>query len=268
MSKAQVTDILLIGLISGVVAVLTSMMGISGTIIGAVVTSLIAEFLKTFFKEPLKDKISERQQDYTENYPINSPIEKKPYQKRRRKQKKVASTSNESHLTTKVLFIFPLVVILIIELIHFLGTIGIIPYDIFLNLESVTNWKLFRTIGYSLIIMGAYSLLSKKIGKHYGVLLIIVGLIELIFGYADTNIHASMIFSFISSMKEYINIAIILTILYTVLTVRENLDETEHTTHSFNTRVDKKRSKNDFRQKRIREDEIYYEDDDDNYYYF
>ena len=51
MSKAQITDILLIGFISGVVAILTSMMGISGTIIGAVVTSIIAEFLKTYFND-------------------------------------------------------------------------------------------------------------------------------------------------------------------------------------------------------------------------
>ena len=56
LSKTQVTDILLLGFISGVVAILTSFMGISGTIIGAVVTSIIAETLKTYFKEPIKDK--------------------------------------------------------------------------------------------------------------------------------------------------------------------------------------------------------------------
>ena len=63
MSKAQITDILLLGFISGVVAILTSFMGISGTIIGAVVTSIIAETLKTYFKEPLKDRINEYEKE-------------------------------------------------------------------------------------------------------------------------------------------------------------------------------------------------------------
>ena len=49
MSKTKMTDIIIVALISGVVAVLTSFMGISGTIIGAVVTSFVAEFLKKFF---------------------------------------------------------------------------------------------------------------------------------------------------------------------------------------------------------------------------
>jgi hypothetical protein len=59
MSKTKITDIIIVALISGVVAVLTSFMGISGTIIGAVVTSFVAEFLKKFLKDPLMTEIEQ-----------------------------------------------------------------------------------------------------------------------------------------------------------------------------------------------------------------
>jgi hypothetical protein len=134
------------------------------------------------------------------------------------------------------LFLFPLVIILIIELIHFLGAAGIIPYDIFINLESITNWRLFRTIGYALIIMGLYPLFSGKIKSTHGILLIIIGIIELIIGYADVNVHASIIYSVFESVKEYINIAIIACILYTILRVPDEVDKnTKDTSDKVNT---------------------------------
>lgn len=234
MSKAQVTDILLLAFISGVVAILTSMMGISGTIIGAVVTSLIAESLKAYFKNPIKDKIDEYEKQreysydnqqpgfkYVENENIHSIKESyypRPKQSNTRRQK---NYSDESFLSAKILFIFPLVIILIIELIHFLGATGFIPYDIFYSLESITNWRLFRTIGYALVIMGIYPILSRKFSTSNGVILIVVGVIELIFGYADVSRSASLIVALISSLRELVNIGIILAILYTILTISE-----------------------------------------------
>jgi uncharacterized membrane protein HdeD (DUF308 family) len=123
------------------------------------------------------------------------------------------------------------VVILIIELIHFLGAIGIIPYDVFYSLETITNWKLLRTIGYALVIMGIYPIISKKFSTTNGIILIIVGIIELLFGYADVNNKAFMFTAMISSLKEFINIGIILAILYTILTIHEENDE--KTVHKF-----------------------------------
>lgn len=246
LTKAQVTDILLLAFISGVVAILTSVMGISGTIIGAVVTSLIAESLKAYFKEPLKDKIQEREkqkeyvyekrQDYTyvKDDDFNTIKDSYyPRPKRTSYQKNSYNRNNSSDgsfLTAKMLFIFPLMVILIIELIHFLGAIGLIPYDIFYSLESITNWRLFRTIGFALIIMGIYPLLSKKFNSSSGIILIAVGIIELLFGYADISRGASFIVSLISSISEFINIGIILAILYTILTISEEkpVDKSRH----------------------------------------
>ena len=237
MSKAQITDIMLLGFISGVVAILTSFMGISGTIIGAVVTSIIAETLKTYFKEPLKDKINKYDKE-TQTIPrrskYNEKFETTTYStmpQPRKYENRSYNSEDDSILTAKILFIFPLVVILIIELIHFLGAIGIIPYDIFYSLETITNWKLLRTIGYALIIMGIYPILSKKFSTVNGIILIIVGIIELLFGYADVNNKAFMLTSMISSIKEVINIGIILAILYTILTIHE--DTTEKKVHRF-----------------------------------
>lgn len=236
MSKTKMTDIIIVALISGVVAVLTSTMGISGTIIGAVVTSFIGEFLKKFLKDPL---MSEMEQDNIQlpKKPIKNKFQTTNNYKRKTRRKKQSKDS--SYLTTRILFLYPLVIILIIELIHFLGAAGIIPYDIFLNLESITNWTLFRTIGYALIIMGLYPLFSGKIKSSHGIVLIIIGIIELIMGYADTNVHASLIYSLFESVKEYINIAIIASILYTILTTTEVVDEKSDdnnkvTSHRFN----------------------------------
>ena len=141
--------------------------------------------------------------------------------------------SDDSFLSARILFIFPLVIILLIELIHFLGAIGIIPYDIFYSLETITNWRLLRTIGYALIVMGIYPIISKKFSSYNGVILIIVGIIELIFGYADINHGAMMLFSIISALKEYVNIGIILAILYTILTIHEESSEKKNVKHYF-----------------------------------
>ena len=109
-----------------------------------------------------------------------------------------------------------------------------------MNLESITNWTLFRTIGYALIIMGLYPLFSGKIKSTHGILLIIIGVIELIIGYADVNVHASMIYSLFESVKEYVNIAIIACILYTILRVPDEVDKNTKSnsekvnTHRFN----------------------------------
>ena len=236
MSKTKMTDIIIVALISGVVAVLTSFMGISGTIIGAVVTSFVAEFLKKFFKDPLMTEI---EQDKTQ-LPKKTAKDKFKKVNHYDYAQRYRQNDDSSYITTKILFLFPLVIILIIELIHFLGATGIIPYDIFLNLENITDWRLFRTIGYALIIMGLYPLFSGKIKSTHGILLIIIGVIELIIGYADVNVHASIIYSLFESVKEYINIAIIACILYTILKVPDEVDKNTKSssdkinTHRFN----------------------------------
>ena len=66
--SSQITDILILGVISGIVALLTSLLGVSGTIIGSVFSSIIAEVLKRYFKDPVTDKISEYEENQNKNY--------------------------------------------------------------------------------------------------------------------------------------------------------------------------------------------------------
>lgn len=237
MVKADISDMLILAFISGVTAILTSVMGISGTVLGAVVSSLAAEFLKTYFKEPVKDKLSEHETSNvhttyykTDKTSHNNYNIKKDYSYNNSINHAPKDTS---HISTRALFLFPLVVILIIELIHFLSAINILPNIFVYSLESLTNWKLFRTIGYALIIMGVYPLISKKLGTHHGIILIIVGIIELIIGYADSNAQASMLFAVFSSLKEIVNIIIILAILYTAITVPDEINENNKKQHHF-----------------------------------
>lgn len=238
MVKADISDMLILAFISGVTAILTSVMGISGTVLGAVVSSLAAEFLKTYFKEPVKNKISEHETSnvHTTYYKTNKTSHtdyniKNDYSY----NNNISNTQNDtSHISTKALFLFPLIVILIIELIHFLSAINIIPNTLVYSLESLTNWKLFRTIGYALIVMGLYPLISKKLSTHHGIILIIVGIIELIIGYADSNTQASMLFAIFSSLKEIVNIIIILAILYTAITIPDEINESNRKQHHFN----------------------------------
>lgn len=247
MSKAKITDVIIVAIISGVVALLTSFMGISGTLIGAVVTSFIGEFLKKYFKDPL---ISEMKDENIKIPKRNKKINK------RYDNKKFSKYEDNSFITTKVLFLFPLVIILIIELIHFLGVMNIIPYNIFLNLEHLTNWKLFRTIGIALILMGFYPIISDKINSTHGIILIIVGFIELIIGFADTNIQALALFSLFESIKEYVNIGIIISILYTILTIPDDLEKNN------------KHNKKSHRFNNYQETESIDEYKEDNYHYF
>lgn len=238
MSKTQITDILILGMISGVVALLTSVLGVSGTIIGSVLSSIIAEVMKRYLKDPVTDKLEEyeKQQEQQEKMytfqetPYKTINTQDAIKNKHTYQNTPVIKPENSKITTKLLFIFPLVVILIIEIIHFLGKVGFIPIDIFYSLESVTNWQLLKTIGYALIVMGFYPLVSENLKSKDGILLIIVGIIELIFGYADVNSSASFLYSMFSSLKDYVNIAIILTILYTILTIPSEEPEKYNTT--------------------------------------
>lgn len=225
MLKAKVSDILIVGVISGIVAILTSIMGIAGTIIGSVVSSIAIQIMTTLFRDPLKDKMEEMEKYEEVNGYGSYNRDMNHLNRQEYIQKDVTSNQDSSFITTKVLFLFPLIVILVIEIVHFLGLVQIIPIDIFYNLEAVTNWTLFKTIGYALIIMGIYPFISKKLGMQHGFILIAVGIIELIFGYADSNVHVAIIYQTIASLKEFINIAVILAILYTVLTVPNDIDE-------------------------------------------
>ncbi len=249
MADSQMSDILILALISGIVAVLTSMMGISGTVIGAVVSSIVAELLKRYIKNPVTERLS--QADDSTTTPSSTHVFDTPRQQQNRSVRNnniknqytqpqntqttaTASDSYTSHISTRALFLFPLVVILLVELIHFFAVINLLPYDLFYSLESITNWTLFRIIGFSLVVMGLYPLITDTIETKHGFILIIVGIIELIIGFADSFAFASMLYGLFDSLRDLMTIAIILSILYTIVTVPSELKQKQQTEDHYN----------------------------------
>ena len=144
---SKTLDILMAGVIGGIVAYTTSQLGVTGTIIGAVLGSMLFQLMSHFFRKPLEGM----------------------------KTQKVESS---------IFYVFPLVIILAIEVIYLLSSFYFKPEQIFYYMESVTGWNLFRTIGVALLIMGVYPLLeSEYISKHYGYIILAVGIIKLMGGF-------------------------------------------------------------------------------------
>jgi len=196
MSKAF--DILMAGIISGIVAYTTSKLGLGGTIIGAVLGSMLYQFMSHFIREPLG---------------------------------KVKTQKIES----SIVFVLPLLLILGIEIIYFLAPLYWQSEKIFYLLEGATGWNLFRTIGIGLIIMGIYPILqSEFIKKQYGYILSGLGIVVLLRGFLDSNspivdIYSSLFVQFdtlISLTAIFVLAYVIIAILKeSISLIREKDDE-------------------------------------------
>jgi len=122
-------DILMAGVISGIVAFTTSKLGVGGTVMGAVLGSMLYQLLSHYFREPLKNVKTER-------------------------------------VESRAVFAIPLLIIVIIEFIYLLGNFQWRPQQIFYLLEEATSWNLFRSIGVGLMVMGIYPLLQPETIKN------------------------------------------------------------------------------------------------------
>lgn len=141
------------GLISGIVALFTSYLGISGTIIGSVLSSFLYQFLSSYSAEK-----------YDEGA-IRKP-----------------------NLANEIVYIFPLVVIGIIELIFLLSALHYRFDMLFDILESAVANNLFRLMGIGLIILGAYPFFnSNDIDKRNGLAVLIIGALLLMRGFVDIS---------------------------------------------------------------------------------
>ena len=125
MSKAL--DIVMAGVISGIVAFTTSQLGVTGTIIGAVLGSMLFQVMSHIFREPLDGVKTQR-------------------------------------VERSIFYIFPLVVILIIEIVYLFYIFSLSPGDLFFALERATDWNLFRTIGLALLVMGLFPFVEGGLG--------------------------------------------------------------------------------------------------------
>jgi hypothetical protein len=177
-------DILMAGIIAGIVAYTTSKLGIGGTVIGAVLGSMLYQFMSHFIKEPLG---------------------------------KVKTQKIEASLV----YILPLLLILGIEIIYFLAPIYWRSEQIFYFLEGATGWNLFRTIGIGLIIMGIYPIIqSEFIKKQYGYILSGLGIVVLLRGFLDINSPIVDIYSSIFvQFNTFISLVAIFVLAYVIIAI-------------------------------------------------
>jgi hypothetical protein len=185
MSKAL--EIVMAGVISGIVAYTTSQLGVTGTVIGAIVGSMLYQLMSHFFKKPL---------DTVEGV----------------KTQKVESS---------IVFVFPLIIILGIEVLYLMASFYHRPDLLFHSLETVTGWNLFRTIGVGLLIMGVYPLLEPdRISPIYGVIIMAVGLVKLLAGFVDFNSPIVAWYSPVfHQFGEIISIVLIAALLYVIVSI-------------------------------------------------
>ena len=153
-------NIIMAGFIGGTVALFTSVLGVSGTIIGSVLSSFLYQLLSSYSEEKID-----------------------------------AGSLRKPKLANEIVYIFPLVVIGIIELIFLLSALHYRFDMIFDFLESAVANNLFRLMGIGLIILGAYPYFnSNNIDKRNGTVVLIVGVLLLLRGLMDISSITSKIF--------------------------------------------------------------------------
>ncbi len=149
--------LLLVGFISAFVAFLTSVMGVAGTVIGSVISSVLYNMLTEALEKPVnKAKIS-------------------------------------SSFEWDIAYVFPLVVIAIIQLLLILALfaeLGLLPYtflNVYLQIQDFANNNLYRILGIALLIISAYPLVLKPeyVKKEHGGIIAFVGIIFLARGFVD-----------------------------------------------------------------------------------
>jgi len=184
---SKVLDIVMAGIISGIVAYTTSQLGIAGTVIGAVLGSMLYQLMTHFFREPLDSVDAVRTQ-------------------------KVESS---------IFYVFPLIIILGMEAIYLLSSFYHTSALIFQSLETATGWNLFRTIGVGLMVMGIYPLLEPdRISPVYGLIVLAVGVVKLMVGFVDFDSPIVALYSPIfHQFNELISIVLIAGLLYVIVSI-------------------------------------------------
>ena len=141
--------------ISGTVALFTSVLGVSGTIIGSVLSSFLYQLLSGYSEQKLEE-----------------------------------GALRKPKLANEIVYIFPLVVIAIFELIFFLSAIHYRFDMIFDMLEAAVNNNLFRLMGLGLILLGAYPFFnSNNIDKRNGTFVLFIGALLYIFIYLNNDVY-------------------------------------------------------------------------------
>ncbi len=181
---SKMLDVIMAGVISGIVAITTTQMGIGGTVIGATLGAMLYQVMSHFIKEPLEGV-------------------------------------NTKRIETKIVYVFPLIVIVAVEIIYLFSSVYWKPEQIFHYLEHATDGTLFRTIGLGLLIMGIYPIIqSENIKRSYGYIILSVGIVKLLNGFVD--MHSPFVKLYANLFADFglvISLAVIAALSYVILSI-------------------------------------------------
>ena len=185
------SKIILVGCISAFVALLTSVLGVAGTIIGSVISSVLYNMLSEVLEKPVQE------------------------------------AAFSSDFEWEVAYVFPLIVIVLIQILFILALLsewGFLPYTFlkaYLSLQGIAGNNLYRLLGCALIVISVYPFVLKPdfIKKEHGAIIAFVGLIFLARGFVD---YGNVITDFYDALFIYFDlpIAIIALILLLFVIIR------------------------------------------------
>ena len=166
-------NVIMAGVISGIVALFTSYLGISGTIIGSVISS----FLNISIKKP--------------------------------------------NFSGEIVYVFPIVVIILIELLFILTDLHYSFAKAFNLLEMATDNNLFRVMGIALVVLGIYPLLgTNDIDKKNGYVLFIIGFLVFLRGIGDmTSIFYILYDRIISVLDPFFALFVVIVLTAVVINI-------------------------------------------------
>ncbi|WP_067260044.1 hypothetical protein [Methanobrevibacter cuticularis] len=180
---AKSFEIIMAGLISGIVALTTTFLGVGGTVIGAVLGAIVYQILSIVVKEPLE----------------NTTVRK---------------------VENEVVYILPLVLIAIILTIFIMSYFFIEFLTYYELLKSVTENNLLTIMGIGLIVMGIYPILqSKNIKKIYGTIVLILGTFLLIRGLMPYNSLLMEAYIQLTGQYDMISIFILLALSAIIIVI-------------------------------------------------
>lgn len=178
--------IIMAAFISGTVALFTSVLGVSGTIIGSVLSSFLYQLLSGYSEEKLEE-----------------------------------GGLRKPKLANEIVYIFPLVVIGIFELIFFMSAIHYSFDMLFDMLEAAVNNNLFRLMGLGLIFLGAYPFFdSNNIDRRNGTFVILIGILLLLRGLVDiTDLSYRIFYTFFAQFDSLFAIFVVIGLALVILNI-------------------------------------------------
>ena len=215
---SKMLDIIMAGVISGIVALTTTKLGIGGTVIGAVIGAMLYQVMSHFIKEPLENAHTKKnvhtRDVHTRNVHTRKSVNTKKIENTRK-------SVNTNRIETRIVYVFPLIIIVAVELIYLFSSVYWKPDQIFHSLEQATDGTLFRTIGLGLLIMGIYPIIqSENIKRSYGYIILSVGIVKLLNGFVDANSPFVKLYAnLFADFGLIISLAVIAALSYVILSI-------------------------------------------------